>query len=313
LTKEGYTAGALWTLNANNGGDAPAWEVHDLNRQVPTDWFVLNAVDTNTSGYIVGTAVHTVPDPANPTGPLVQVRRGVLLIPVELVKVTPKLNDEAGTEIADSGRPKLPPESNPMIEEARRDQIPNVAYRNLWIRVPGAQAGDKIKWSMKPLFTPTGQNEPRFRGQWPTEHVNRFEQNSETSGNGFELLSQQEARTTLDGSGETAIRINLPPIGFNKAAVKIEIEKFPGATAEVIFEVPAIVVIDPGHGGVPRNAAEENAGPTKRAPRRTTLAARSLQWAPAFWRKTWPWIMALGSGHHSVRSQQKRICWSERC
>jgi hypothetical protein len=49
----------------------------------------------------------------------------------------------------------------------------------------------------------------------------------------------------------------LPPIGFNKAAVKIEIEKFPGATAEAIFEVPAIVVVDPGHGGVPRNAEEE--------------------------------------------------------
>ena len=30
----------------------------------------------------------------------------------------------------------------------------------------------------------------------------------------------------------------------------MEIEKFPGATAEILFEVPAIVVIDPGHGGL---------------------------------------------------------------
>jgi hypothetical protein len=31
--------------------------------------------------------------------------------------------------------------------------------------------------------------------------------------------------------------------------VKLEFEKYPGAYAEIDFEVPAVVVIDPGHGG----------------------------------------------------------------
>ena len=38
-------------------------------------------------------------------------------------------------------------------------------------------------------------------------------------------------------------------IGFNKARVRMEIESYPGTFVEIDFEVPAVVVIDPGHGG----------------------------------------------------------------
>ena len=89
-----------------------------------------------------------------------------------------------------------------------------------------------------------------FRGQWPEEHPNRFEANGSDMYQ-FTTLTQAEAETAADSNGETAIRINLPPIGLNAATVTIEIEKYPGAIAEIDFIVPAIVVIDPGHGGDP--------------------------------------------------------------
>ncbi len=252
LTMEQFTAGAVWALNAGNGGNSRSWEVHDLNAHVPSDWFVVNALDVNDNGLIVGTAFHTVPDPANPTGPKIQVRRGVLLVPVEFLEVTPKTKDDAGDEIDSSVTPKSRPESNELIKDQRSDQVlnvPNVAYRNLKIRVPNSTAGDKIKWSMVPLFTRPGQPEATFRGQWPEKHPDRFETNAGAGGGyGFERVSQEEARTQVDANGETAIRINVPPVGFNKVGVRLEIEKYPGATAEIDFDVPAVVVIDPGHG-----------------------------------------------------------------
>jgi len=57
------------------------------------------------------------------------------------------------------------------------------------------------------------------------------------------------AETTVDADGYTAIRVNLPPIGFNKARVKIEIEDVDEAVNLIDLEVPAVVIIDPGHGG----------------------------------------------------------------
>ena len=90
-----------------------------------------------------------------------------------------------------------------------------------------------------------------FRGAWPQEHPNRFEA-SDGKENYYEFAatSQQEGTTVVDLDGETALRVNLPPIGLNKARVKIEFERFSSTGAEIDFEVPAVVVIDPGHGGV---------------------------------------------------------------
>jgi N-acetylmuramoyl-L-alanine amidase len=56
------------------------------------------------------------------------------------------------------------------------------------------------------------------------------------------------ATTTVDPNGYTAIRVNIPPIGFNKARVSIAIQDIPGALDLIDLEVPAVVVIDPGHG-----------------------------------------------------------------
>jgi len=42
--------------------------------------------------------------------------------------------------------------------------------------------------------------------------------------------------------------VNLPPIGFNKAQIKISIEDVQGEIDLIELEVPAVIVIDPGHG-----------------------------------------------------------------
>ncbi len=66
---------------------------------------------------------------------------------------------------------------------------------------------------------------------------------------GFQRLSQEQAMTSIDSTGHTAIRVNLPPIAFNAARVRVRMEGEDTDTALVDLEVPGIIVIDPGHGG----------------------------------------------------------------
>lgn len=82
-------------------------------------------------------------------------------------------------------------------------------------------AGEKVKWSMTPQFTPNGASEPKFRGQWPRVHPDRLE--AAPTAYGFERISQTEGRTNVNSEGYFAVRINLPPIGYNKVRVKLEV------------------------------------------------------------------------------------------
>lgn len=148
---------------------------------------------------------------------------------------------------------------------------------------------------MTPLFTPhrvttegtattaevtVPDGDPRFRGAWfhaaQPAHTHRFSPSTTFGGLGFTNKSPNDngdvpnntaesehdnATTTVAPDGYTAIRVNLPPIGFNKARVSIQIE----STIEldlIDLEVPAVVVIDPGHGGVlpDSDAAKRDAG-----------------------------------------------------
>ena len=104
ITTDGFTAGTVWALNANNGGNSRSWEAHDLNQHVPSDWYVVNAVDINRNGFVVGIGFHTVPDPANPNGPPIQQRRSVLLLPLELkdIKKVADQNDDVEIEAISS-------------------------------------------------------------------------------------------------------------------------------------------------------------------------------------------------------------------
>ena len=109
---------------------------------------------------------------------------------------------------------------------------------------------------MDPLFVHPNAQEPSFRGNWAIS-LNNNNSYFRTSNHyetldfeaGTEAPTPTTATTTLDQNGESSIRINLPPIGFNKGRVKIEIEDFSGDAAKVAdMEVPAVIVIDPGHG-----------------------------------------------------------------
>jgi N-acetylmuramoyl-L-alanine amidase len=138
---------------------------------------------------------------------------------------------------------------------------------------------------MEPLFHPwhvtpahpegEAEDTPRFRGKWSTaaneEHRTPFSpsrhydpDNSQFHFTNLSLENdaqpyQRHARTTVDPDGYTAVRVNLPPIGFNKARVKIAVDDRP-ALPVIDLEVPAVVVIDPGHGGVlPESDAEKRA------------------------------------------------------
>jgi N-acetylmuramoyl-L-alanine amidase len=112
--------------------------------------------------------------------------------------------------------------------------------------------GKKLTWSMNvvPNVTPAA-----IRGEWTdsTTHNDYFEASANYGAYGFAGTGPQPAQTgattEIDVNGECAIRINMPPIGFNSRRVRIAVEDFQGDPARVAdMEVPAVVVIDPGHG-----------------------------------------------------------------
>jgi N-acetylmuramoyl-L-alanine amidase len=178
----------------------------------------------------------------------------VFLLPL-FEEVTPLVKDENGNTIPLSNRPEIVTNgANEMVKEPRPGKIPNIAYRILRVKFPATFSGEPIRWTMAEQFTPGGEAAPRFRGNWPVGpaelHPNRFEaSDGPTNYYAFNGVSQEVGETILDVDGETALRINVPPIGFNKARVRLLFASYPEISAVIDFEVPAIVVIDPGHGG----------------------------------------------------------------
>lgn len=226
-----------------------------------------------------------------------------LLLPVEVIELSPKLVDESDVEIANSEKPASLPESTEMVE---RDPLADpqilgastirVAWRDMKVKIGKNFAGKEVTWSMTPQFTPSEEFWPgvpypvnhrelrpvsggsRFRGSWThaasANHKHRFSPSTAYPSEGLEgnfnfinffppLLNNDgdlpqgssesehdRATTTVDSEGYTAIRVNMPPIGFNKAKIKIQIESVSEAIDLIDLEVPAVVVIDPGHGGI---------------------------------------------------------------
>ncbi|MBB5353970.1 N-acetylmuramoyl-L-alanine amidase, partial [Haloferula luteola] len=172
-------------------------------------------------------------------------RYDVDLLPVEVVELSPKLKDEAGNEITGSEKPLLLPKRNGMIEE---DPYNNrIAHRELKLKIGEPLEGKKVAWTMTPFGVVDGDD---VRGDWSESqnHKDRFEASANFGANGFNRLSQESGETTIADDGFTAVRVNLPPIGLNQAVVKVEIEGIEGEIEVVKFEVPAVIVIDPGHG-----------------------------------------------------------------
>ncbi|HZW19496.1 MAG TPA: N-acetylmuramoyl-L-alanine amidase, partial [Luteimonas sp.] len=175
---------------------------------------------------------------------------------VQAIELAPQVVDEDDNAVADSTTPQALGHRHPMVEQ---DPATNrIAHREVKIRVSSdnqpadAFKGRKVTWTMAPLFTAPGASAAAFRGDWAQAaqgHRDRFEASATFGANGFARSGQDSATTTVDAEGYSAIRVNLPPIGFNAARVSVQVEGMGEVTELIDLEVPAIVVIDPGHGG----------------------------------------------------------------
>lgn len=175
------------------------------------------------------------------------------ILPLIATELHPLLPDPAGAPVADSAKPRiLPGETNGMAEENPLHS--RVAHREVGMRiVDGAfLKGRRITWTMEPRFVPPGTDQPSFRGRWPASgpHSDRFEKPVSLAVAEYERIDALHAMTTLDPEGGSAIRANLPPVAFNQGRVRVAIEDCLGQPAKLAdLEVPAVVVIDAGHGG----------------------------------------------------------------
>jgi N-acetylmuramoyl-L-alanine amidase len=175
-------------------------------------------------------------------------------------------------------RDPTPTEPNDRIQDASTCRI---AWREVRVKIGNIYEGKTVEWSMTPQFTPSvvttpatsttaevlglHPNGPRFRGSWSTAaqpaHQHRFAASNEYGDHEFETIPYANGEaasngelsgraTTVVEDGHTAIRVNLPPIGFNKARISIRIDGSETKLDLLDLEVPAVVVIDPGHGRV---------------------------------------------------------------
>ncbi|MEZ5324999.1 MAG: N-acetylmuramoyl-L-alanine amidase [Verrucomicrobiales bacterium] len=183
----------------------------------------------------------------------------VLLLPVEVVELAPQVLDESANPIVGSEKPNQTLPLTPFVEILPHTN--KIAHRELKVKIGEALAGKTVTWTMEPLFVPNynpnGPNlPPVFRGEWShsSTHPNRFESSTTYGANGWVGISQASSRTTVSNDGFTAVRVNVPPIGFNQARIRMQIEGVTALVDLIDMEVPAVVVIDPGHGGTDSGA-----------------------------------------------------------
>ena len=170
----------------------------------------------------------------------------VRLLPVEVVELSPKVKDEDSNDIAGSEKPNCGKPLTPLVEvdpNANR-----IAHREIKVRIGDAMIDKKVTWTLEAL--PGGTPET-IRGQWEDSpnHKDRFEASMVYGANGFRKVSKSSGVTTVGTDGHTAIRVNMPPIGFNQARIKVQIEGMSTPIVLIDMEVPGVVIIDPGHGG----------------------------------------------------------------
>lgn len=203
------------------------------------------------------------------TSPAADTRRREVLIErpeevlhLDVVELAPDILDEDAAVIEGSTEPHPIPHKHPMVKV--EPPINRIAHRELKIRVwsegrpDSYHAGKKVTWSMAPLFVvPVEEGEeagdPVFRGDWTlaaAAHRGRFEAPAGFTATDFTCVGIEHATTTVDETGHTAIRVNLPPIAFNATRISAQLEGADGAVQLIDLEVPGIIVIDPGHGGV---------------------------------------------------------------
>ena len=170
----------------------------------------------------------------------------MVLLPVEVVELSPKVKDKEGNDIEGSEKPNSGKPLTPFVEV---DPHANkIAHREIKVKIGEALKDKKVTWTLEPLPDATPAT---IRGDWEQSpnHKDRFEASTAYGANGFNKVSQTTGETTIGADGHTAIRVNVPPIGFNQVRIKIQIEGVNTPIDLIDMEVPGVVVIDPGHGG----------------------------------------------------------------
>lgn len=233
----------LWQIQSANGvrevkGFSPAYIESGMTLTAPVDAPLTVGITL---------AATNVGDSMLPSTTLV----GIL--PLVAAELHPLLPDSTGTPVADSWKARSAPgETNGMVED--HPLAERTAHREVRMRIVdgGFLKERTIAWTMEPRFVPPGSREAVFRGNWPQggAHPDRFEKSARYGASGFTRLDQQRALTRLDPEGQSAIRANLAPVGFNQGRLNVMVEGFIGQPAKVVdLEVPAVVTLDPGHGG----------------------------------------------------------------
>ena len=196
----------------------------------------------------------------------VLIERPLDVLHIDAVELAPEILDEDEEVVERSTEPQAIPHKHPMVKVEPSNN--RIAHREMRIRVwsqgrpDDHHAGKTVTWSIAPLFVrPVEEGEeagnPEFRGDWARAaagHRDRFEAPAEFTATGFARVGQEQATTTVDDTGHAAIRINMPPIAFNAARISVQLEGEDAAMELIDLEVPGIIVIDPGHGGVGNEA-----------------------------------------------------------
>lgn len=168
------------------------------------------------------------------------------LLPVEVVELSPKVKDEDNNDIAGSEKPNIGKTLTPFVEVD--PNVNKIAHREIKVKIGTSLKDKKVTWTLEAL---PGAVPATIRGQWedsPT-HKDRFEASTAYDASSFRKVSQSTGETMVGADGYTAIRVNVPPIGFNQARIRVQIEGMSAPMDLIDMEVPGVVVIDPGHGG----------------------------------------------------------------
>lgn len=175
---------------------------------------------------------------------------------VSAIELAPEVVDEDDNAIDGSTATQGLGHRHPMVEEAPNTN--RIAHREVKIRVcsdgqpAAAFQGRTVTWTMVPRFVPPEAEEAVFRGAWAQAaqaHRDRFEASATFGAHGFARVGQESATTTVDADGNSAIRVNLPPIAFNAARISVQVDGMDEPAELIDLEVPGVVVLDPGHGG----------------------------------------------------------------
>ncbi len=160
-------------------------------------------------------------------------------LPVSVVELAPKVKDSNGMDIEGSERPNVGNPLTPLVEV--NPYTSKIAHRELKVSFDESLNGKTVTWFLEML---PGATPAMIRGQWLNGRK-RFQESTTYGRHGFSGI------TTKIVNGHSAIRVNVPPIGLNQARVKIRVAALHANRTIYLLdmEVPAVVVIDPGHGG----------------------------------------------------------------